>query len=603
MSMLPRKQSAHPGLDLAQILRMTEPLTVHITRIRAGSRETIPLMPREGYEASGVGWTIDEVKAIEQEIVQIAGGGSYEGQVTDSTKPDAATHKWSFYLPTDIYPVTAPTTLSPTMPPVNSTPNSLGAATPIPQNREQTLRDELHRRDLQALDSKHQYTKEINEVKQIVQALQIAPRSDDRVERLERELAESRIRAERMEEQRRRDEDMRRIESQLAADRQRSDEKFNALMAQMAQLAQQAARPSGPDPMILMLIETQKAAADSQREAARAAAEAQREAARIQSETDRERARAESEIARVQAEQQQRLLATMQTMMAPNMMSPMEAARIVREASSSADGFTRSVIGSMNELLNVQQQYMSSMIQLAPQGEGVAGRVVDAIEKIGESYTKGQAQVEAAKANAQSETAKAQAHVQAQMLINQRAQQQAQLGGTESQPTVTAATATPPAAPPVQVLAEPDAAKARTDKAWFGPALADVVRLRDGVKSYLDAVAGDEAHLLEQDGQPTTVVSEDGKPIGVSPYLAAQIILMAANEIRSKNIPDVQAFSYFYENQMYQALLNVLLPKAPEEYRVQVILYITRLLRGENIMQAGDAPMYGVEKYLSSDDE
>jgi hypothetical protein len=667
-----RTQRIKAGIDLPALLKMQEPLTIALVRVRGNNKEPIMLEPREGHHVSNVGWTIAEVQAIDQEVIDVAGGGVYELQVTDAS-PDPQSTAWTFVIPVEAYPMKMPRTnpasaaygYGVTSPPASPAglagypsyahapvhPVHYGAATPIaapPPPRSAptvdvapgtyTMQQELHRRDLAIIEERHRHERELGELRRQVEANRTPAGLDDRIaaERAAREAAEraaaearavaeralaeaqraaaeAQARAEREAAERRAEERQRALEAQIAEDRRRADEKFTQLMAQMAAIAQ---RPAGPDPMMMLLIENQKATAEAAREAARIAAETEREKARVKAETDKEVARARAEEARINSESQNRLIERVHTMMAPNQMSPMDAARVVREASQSADQFTKTMVGSMNDMMDIQRNFLANMMQMAPQGEGVAGRIVSAIENVAQTVTQSQAQVAAAQAHAASVAQRA-ASWQPPPPVAPTGAAAPQpvdggasggLNGTNGAPQNGAAAPEPQAQPVVDAPAsstDPGPVRnGKTDAQWFGPALPDIQRLREGVTKYLVEVTREEVTIDQpKKGEPPTVVGDDGKAVGVSPLLAAQIILMSAAMIEQNKVPGVEAFDYFWKQQMYPALVDIMIPDAPPAYRTDVLRFMHRLFIGEPLFKDDDEPMFGIAKYLEEGDE
>lgn len=670
-----RAPQIRSGVDLEALQKMAEPLAVHVMRSRGRDKENIPLEVREGQVASGVGWTIGDILKIDEEIIGIAGGGVYEVQLTDASQPPNFM-KWSFMVPTDAYPMRPARTLAPLATPSYSpgpapwgglppAPSAVpfghgypaapqmwaggwsgsqavppGARTAIgggPSGSPDTaaamqlaqLTNEIHRRDMQALEERHRHEREMDALQRqaaATAAAAAAPKVDPRFEAMERQLAEAqrqaaearqhaereaaerRAKDERDAVERRTEERARMLEAQLAADRRAADEKFNTLMAQMAAAA---ARPAGPDPMVVMMMEQARAAAETAREQARIEAETTRETARLRADAERANAQAQVEAARIAAESQQKLVTTVQTMMAPNQMSPLDAARMMREATQGSDQFAKTIIGNANDMMEMTRTFMSNMLQMAPQGEGVAGRIVGAIENVAQTFTQGQAQAEAARAHAAAAEARARTQPQAvpgwapPPPVTQPGQAPApESGGLNGPGPAPEASAPPPPTDIVDPASNPTLRSGKTDAQWFGPALTDVLKLREGVGVYLAAVAASEAALREFPNEPITVVDEaSGKQLGISPLNAARFLLLAANEIRKKNIPGVEAFTYFYEQQMYHALVGVTLPDAPEEYRNNMLVFLNRLLAGEALVKDEDPPMYGIDKFLGDDDE
>lgn len=673
-----RTSRVKAGIDLPALLKMQEPLTIAVSRVRQNQKEPIMLDPREGQHVSNVGWTKDEVQAIDQEIIEVSGGGVYEVQVTDAQGNSTA---WTFMVPTEIYPMKPPRTNpasayaygAPPSPPAPGLagfssvpgypasyappagypgypgyPATYGASTPIggwgvpgapatprPEpsaalaavQQQQQMAAELHRRDL--LDERHRHEREMAELKRQIEASKQPVGLDDRVEReraareaaerdaaaaraaVERVEREAAARAERIEADRRAEERARQIEAQIIADRRQADERFQQMMAQMTQLAQAlSARPAGPDPMMMLLIENQKATAEAAREAARIAAETEREKARVKAETDKEVARARAEEARINSDSQNRLIERVHTMMAPNQMSPMDAARVVKEASQSADQFTKTMVGSMNDMMDIQRNFLANMMQMAPQGEGVAGRIVSAIENVAQTVTQSQAQVAAAQAHAAASATRPTWQPPPPVHVPETSGPNgAGIGGVaaptvEPQPVVQPIVDTPSAGAPAPTPADGPLRNGKTDAQWFGPALSDVLKLREGVTKYLVEVSKEEVTIDQpKKGEHPTVVGEDGKAIGVSPQLCAQVIVTSAAMIMQNNIPGVEAFDYFWKQQMYPALVDVMIPDAPAEYRIDVLRFLNRLFTGEALFKDTDAPMYGIAKYLEDGEE
>jgi hypothetical protein len=666
-----RQAPTRAGVDLETLMKMQEPLTVHVMRLRGALKEPIPLLTREGQSVGGVGWTKEDVRTIEREVVDVSGGGVYEVQVIDSTQGTSPlSTRFTFILEPSLYAIKAPTTV-PVMPgygggvglgnPYGAQPPSavpwqqraqqaqpfnggFGNRTPINNNMDAAgvaqmtqYQNEVHRRDLALLEERHRHERELATLQQQQAQTQAAAQAaaTRRDPLVDQQLAEARRAAEETKQQmaqmqaeqrakeerdaaERRAEDRERArDAQATADRKAADDRFAAIIAQMntqntqnQQMMQQfMARPSGPDPMITLLIEQQRATAD-----------ASKETARLKSEEARALATATVEAARIQSESQQRLITTVQAMMAPNQMSPMDAARIVKEAATGSDQLVTNAMRTANDMLEMNRTFTANMLAMAPQGEGTAGRVIGAIEDVAKTWSQNQAQAQAAQAAAMREQYKTQQMAMGgwqpppQVAPTGAAAPSAEAGAAPSGP-LNGAQAAPVAAPAPQE-AQPSAVDAamapgsvvrngKTDAEWFGPALGDVLRLREGATKYLVAVAAAEATLDQPSGEPITVVHDSGehagKPIGLSPLGAARYLVMAAAQIEAKNVP-VEAFNYFYKQQMYHALVGVLIPDAPQPYRDDVLRFFNRLLVGEQPYQENDAPMFGIERFLEEDD-
>lgn len=690
-----RNVPARAGLDLAQLAKMTEPITVYVTRMHGGQRSLVILPPREGYDQNGAGWTADEIKVIDSEIVQVAGGGMFEIQATDSSHPEAITHKWTTHIPTEMYQPMAPKLPGPFDGPVpphaawgswaqpgyqGGWGGGWGGRTPIapiaPTGGDEAtrLRDQLHQQQLAAQQREFEFSRRLDAA---------TPRDDGRLER-ERE---ERLRAERAADEARRaaeraaDEARHRAEmselkamvtslaqavsqaqaaprqsdevAELKAELRRSEERrqADAALAETnrrmdALMAEIRAKPTGPDPMMMLIVETMKSSAEAARAAATAQAEAAREAARLQTEAAKEESRARAEEARAVAEAQSRVIDIVTRATSAGNIPPLELVRMMQEAGRGAEAAMRTVMGTTTDLLDLHRNATANLLSMAPQGEGVAGRVVGALENAVGTFSEGQQKIAAAQAASQAQVARAQADaLMAQAAIEQA---RAGLGAPPAQPTHSAQPApespvvpfTPnPYAPPstAPLPAGPtsptDAAPAatvptvapsttatpslpplrhgKTDEEWFGLALPQVKLLREEVDKYLAAVDGSEIDLHQNDHEPvlpiTEEVGKDGKPapLGASPFAAADFVVRAVGQIaqaqQAGQVPpgSIPAFDVLFVQQAYPALLDCILPDpVPQEYRAEVVRYLWRHLNGQPVHQDADPPMYGIAPFL-----
>lgn len=190
------------------------------------------------------------------------------------------------------------------------------------------------------------------------------------------------------------------------------------------------AAPRGPDPMIMMMVETSKANADAQRAAAQAQAQAQVEVARLQADAARESSRSTMDL-------------------------------ITRLNGNTAD-LSQAYRGAMElmqqgveTVLNMQQPSMHPALEMVGQAaQGALG--------IAQQYVAGKQQTEQAQAQAQAMSAQAQAMSAAR-------------GGP---PAALPAHAPAAAAPPRPVVVN---TAQRDDAAYFGPAHTAVQQFRAAV--------------------------------------------------------------------------------------------------------------------------
>lgn len=713
--MAARTVPAKAGLDLEILGKMVEPITVYVTRVRGGNTQLIMMPPRDGHAADGTGWTKPEIASIDAEILEAAGGGGlFEIQLSDSSSPQPIHHKYRTEIPLEIYPM-APKPPYPYDgsilpagygggwgPPQQpggwgwgpAPTNGWGARTPIggPAATGPDLRDQLHQERLAAQQREFEFTRRFDAL-----AANATPRTDDRYERereervraeraaddarraAERAADEARhraemaelkamvaaltqaqtapkndeataLRAELAEERRRREESDRRRddEARLAEERRRNDAMLNELRQSMLTLQQQVtAKPAGPDPMIMMLIEWMKMNAQTSAEAARLAAE-----------TAKEDARARAEEVRAATAQQATMMQTISQAASAGNIPPLQLIQMLREASNGSDQLTRAMVSSMTDMMELQRSATANLLSMAPQGEGVAGRIVGAIENGIQKFSDMQSATAAAHANAQATVARAQADAMMAQAAMAGAPGFAPPPGVVIPPPTSvpgAPVATPirgpiipPSAgppPPDQLaagggLGAPPAAAAapggvdnviqlpvtaplrhgKTDAEWFGAALPKVMELREAVGQYLTALDGDAVDLEQlKPNEPLTVVDDKGVPIGASPFAAAEYIVKAAGQIvqlqqaaaataqaAGQPVPPlgIPAFEVLFAQQMFPALLDVLLPEpVPQPYRVDVIRYLHRHLTGQTLHSEVDPPMYGIEAFLPPPDK
>jgi hypothetical protein len=357
--------------------------------------------------------------------------------------------------------------------------------------------------------------------------------------------------------ERRRDED-RRIE-----DLRRQQEQQMALVREELRAAREA-QNRGPDPMIMMIVDSLKSSNDAQKELARLQLEAQKEVARQHADTLRD--------------------------MKSQQVAPGEMFRMLREASSGQDQIISSTVRTLNDVFSTAQGWFQQMMQsMGGGGEHPAVRLIEGgmqqVQGLAERYFQTKAQAQVAGANAQREQAKAmqaQAHAYVAAHAPAAVVQQAAAapiphagGGLNGAGNGNGAVHPVGHAPPMTVEEAP-APKApmrkggKTDAEWFGPAIDDVNLLRGAVNQFLAAIQANPPRL-----------DKNGHPEGIGPDQAAGFVLQAANMITKNDIKGVLAFDYLFGQAMYSDLIEVLLPDAPGEYRSDVVRYMHQLMEGK----------------------
>jgi hypothetical protein len=497
------------GFNDAKLADLTEPITVTVHKIMNGRPcpITLPVKPEE--DIPGKGWTFDEVKQLDQVLVElISGGGEYHNTATGD---NGAQMRWRAYFPVDRYPEKGAVTSQPpagngngratqldgppqvVMAPQVSAPNyapphgwmQAAAATmyaqqqprlqqmqqpqvvhapqqwPQPQMPPQIdarLQEEREAR-LQ-LEAKIERERLENHYKEQLGAMQQEMRRIQEQMQLQQvrpageSPAEATLRAELAEMRKERDSDkfaatirelQQTTQMQLAAQAQATQQQIAALTALIQQ------KPAGPDPFMMLMIESQKEQAKAQLEIARLQADAQKEAARLQVESQKESAR--------------------------NAIGPREMMDIIQKSGQGhevlANGYTRLMELStqhVENMLNAQGPQTHPALEMAAQGVqgvlGVAQRYIEAKEK-------------SVMHQAQAVAIQAQAGAQAQIATA------AARSGQLAAPAPVA-----PAPAPVQPEVEDDGEDDGEDEAvsemeqeLFGDALSSVERLRKGVAS------------------------------------------------------------------------------------------------------------------------
>ena len=580
------------GFDAARLAKLTEPVTVTVRKEVAGQKMPIVLPTKPGENVGGKGWTKDETSQLDQFISKKwCGGGKYFYQVLGANGEQM---KWESYFPEQDYPelvegvpkqlpVAAPPPppisqfggapvpgltgmpqqphwLSQALPPQMPAAPRMPAApspwmspyqaqygTPLgfqgyqPQPppatmQAQTDRDTVHkleaRIERQNLENgyKEQMGSLTGELRQLQQAVVSKPQQSDEVKLLKEQLSRMEL--------------------------SKSEDKFAAAIAESARQSREmiqqmqtdnnrrftelqtllAAQPKGPDPTLMLIMETQKTAAAAQMDAQRLQVEAQKEATRLQIE-------AQKDVSR-------------------NQIGPAELVDILGRFNTGAESQVDVMSKSWEMMMHAVDTMMSSqgpaphpaldlLGQAAQGGLQLAGRFVEAKEQT-------------ALAGAHVAQAQAQAMQQQAMMAQQRAPQQipsaAAAGVTEDEPMPNSV------AKPVEEvegevvdikngepiveeegnLSPEDLAKAEAE--MFGPALDSIKKMRMGVAGGL-----------------------------LNPEQCAMAIIQGIDEFvrRKARVP---AFQLWSEGNLPR-LLDLMLPDASTSYKEQMIEVVFEMQR------------------------
>jgi len=358
----------------------------------------------------------------------------------------------------------------------------------------------------------------------------------------------------------------RREETQRATERadqqRREDQHARELSEMRMQIAAANAKPSGPDPMMLLMVDMVK------------------------------------DIARSSQSQIDNLKGFM--------MTPKDIAAMNKESSGAVDDVRRTLMGSFNDLFGMQRQVVENMMAMQPQGESTLDKAIDAAKGMADRYMGGQRDVAVSTAKAQAESSKAQAemaHAQrahleilAQREAEARAADAASTGGLNGhtngdarahggavndgtngvagQPELVAEVpvGTAPVIEVVDATTQPAAPTnyGKTDAQWFTDALPHVGQLRDGVALYFKSIHATPPNI-----------DAEGKPLGIDADQAAKNILQAVATIVTNKL-HIPAFNDLFLAQKYTEFMEVLLPGTPSRYRADVMGAIIAEMNGVN---------------------
>lgn len=290
-----------------------------------------------------------------------------------------------------------------------------------------------------------------------------------------------------------------------------------------------AAKPSGPDPTFLMLVDAMK-----------------------HSQND-----------------MQRVIDSM----GKQMLTPQDVLNLARQTNSGIDDLRANVVNTFSQMFELQKRAFENAANFLPQGDHPAVRVIEGVtERVGEvvgkwAESKDAAQVAQAKAvAAQAQAQKAAIDAQRESLSQMAAQQAAMEARAvanaahvgREQPGLAGAAPTQPADGGRVIPLRPNASEARpsdvrlgkTDEQWFGGALTHVNQLRDGVAIYL---------------------SDPKSEAGISPEKAAEFLQTASATILQQGLRVIAFDELFMVDGRLEDFMMVLLPGAPPEYRIQVL--------------------------------
>lgn len=597
----------HRQLDPAILAQMEEPITVSVSRVMGGARSPLTLPPREAdgmQYPPGQGWGKDHIAMLEGWLVSdFSGGGLYNIKIVDNK---GLAFEWQPFFDPQTYPPRVPYTMAasatmkmaqpqpqsqpgvterpdwPPQSPMYGTPIATSFPSQVPmtfppfpygfqtartpsadedrrrfEDEKRAMSERLSQLERERLEEKHradlalvraENDRKFDEMKQ-----SLAPKTDEgvmrRMDQLETALTKivDRLTAPQPHtgptpEMLALQEANRRLESRLeeeARERRHTD----AMNEMKRQIETMANRPTGPDPMLTMILDAMK---DGQRNS-------------------------------------QSIMDGMQR----QMLTPQDVLNLAKSTSSGLDDLKTNFVRMFSDVFDLQKRAFETAAQMLPQGESPAVRIIEqGIEKAGQAFESWQASKDAGNV-ANAKAVAAQANAQRAAIDAQRSQLEEMARREEHlknaqrnaayvpQPREGLGGATMPQSAPVNGAAPaandggrviPFAKPAveekrfgRTDIEWFGGAVAHVERLRAGVTEFLVGISTE-----------TPTVDGEGKPVGITPEMCASFVLQSAATVVQQNIP-VLAFNELYLAEKWDEFAAVLLPNAPVQYRNQML--------------------------------
>jgi hypothetical protein len=630
-----KAQKAVPRtLDMAKLETMVEPLTVQVSKVKGGQFSPIPLPVGES-GSPGQGWSIAEVKEMDQGgwlVREWSGGGFYEIIVTDSAVPTPSTLTWRPYWNPAEYPEKIPPTLDsaaqrvpatmpsnviplqPQVPFMTQFPAGLPtglASVPAPaaptnpyafaaprgydqqfyatqaaeadrrrmEERLAATEAQLRQAQLETQQRQHQAEIEreraanaatIQRLEQRIAEMATAvskPAVSPEMEALKEQnrIMQQQVDNERRErEAERRDRETREL---ITAMKGNMDQQLNMMREQFQQLMLAQQNNKGTDPMVQLMIEQNRNSVSAM---------------------ERISMQSSAAIEKFQA----------------FMMSPRDVMAMTKDASNGIDAMAQKMANVYGNVLDLNQKVVETALQLNQGGSTAVTLIekgVDRVTDLAERYMLTKGKESAAQASAQAQIAQANAQrdavqAQAQAVIEQtRARAQQPVAPTTPRPA--------PAQPPSNGLSgrhgnpgtdsfeqwrkqresgDPAAAPARetveakpangngirvgppriygkTDEEWFGPALDEVKQTRQAVNEFI-------ADLKK--GQI--------KPDAAEAAVVAKNIMTAAGVVSAQGLPIPAMIELLFPGK-FDEFVEVLLPKAPPQYRADIVEELKKL--------------------------
>lgn len=629
-------------LDISILNQMIEPLTLQIDKVKGGQRSPIPLPIGQTGAPPGIGWSKEEIQAVEQGwlVNDWAGGGLYVATVTDSAVPPNKL-EWRMYWSVAEYPERVPPTL------MGSASPRLQVVQPPPQPQPQQVPMSSFPAGLPTggiVMQQPQYAQQPQPF--YVQQPQYAPQQYGAPNN-QSEMAQRRL-----EEQLKQTQDMlfnQRLETQQKEHAAALERQQNAHAQSIARLEQQIreaaavqARPSGPSAEIVAMqeqnrllqarLETEARERESERrenlmrEQMREAAENTRR--QIEAITQQMNA----QIAAITAANVNKGMDPMMTMMMEQnrnfvaslgelsrnqatqldkfqtfMMSPRDIIAMQKDSSNGLDQLTNKISSVYGNVMDMQQRVIENAMNLNQGGSETVGLIRDGItnaKELFERYVGSKAKVEqvtqqsqaqAAIASAQATAMQAQAQVEVARIQNmpqpiqpqpaprpiQVAPVPANANGLGGQPTgasfeewqrarsaqqgaeVVAASPKPSPSGQPTVGFPGRTIYGRTDEQWFTPQFIDELNtLRQGVVMH---IAGLHRGVIE--GATVDIVVE-----GIS---------QAQTQSSMMNIV-IPAITELLNNDEYVKFVDVLIPDAPDNFKLDVVAALKLKLDGDD---------------------
>lgn len=630
--------------DEAKLVAMVEPLSVKIDKLKNNTRTPITLPDHEDGTSGMTGWTIDDVRKIDNWLVtEWSGGGLYEIAVTDSSNPSQIMKWQPFWNPAEYPEKTPPTVASAHVgnngaqsraqqpqPPIPLHGARMSTAWPngLPQGLPSNNYQQPSHFGPQALGQQPMayHPAPMPPPPQVGTQTYAAWAHEYDRRKADEELKQLRDQAHKNEIERVRTEAEAKARAAQASTEKELSELRSMVASLTATIREKSTAPAGPDPALVELREQNKRL-EERLEKQAAQADAERRDREM-----RESIKAQAEEAKRDREAMERRFETLMTQMSSNksdplvemikeiqrsnaealkelsrnmkdaidkissgQMSPLQIVDMMQRSNAGIEQATNRLAGVYDKVIETQQKVTENALQMQPQGSPVVDTIregISGLQNFANKYVEATERNQRFAMGAQVQVAQAQAAAA-------QAASGAGLGGPAvvvqqpGQPIVTPAPTPDPQLPAAQPTNQSAAAPAkparverlwgRTDEEWFGTvALPEIIQLREGAKVFLEAMQHIATHGSGE-------IPENA----IRPDQAAWGVLYAKMESVKTGLV-IPALRDLLDTNQLPELISVLLPDTNQPYRDEMLAkldeYMKKAAKGEEIPAPSEQP-------------